>query len=511
MTLRLSIQLLVALVATFVTGGAPVPPVLAQSDARPELTVGFSVGPATLDPRREQAISFQSVLRHMYEPLLYHDRQGTITPSLATSWKFIDPLTLELKLRTGVRFHNGEAFDAQSVKYTIDSINAPDSKAINKFTLANVARVDTPDSHTVRLVLKTPSRAQLRTLTFWPLGMLPPKAAAELGDRLGTVSVGTGPYRLGEYVPGEKLVLLPHDGYWGGKPAYSKITVRIIPENGTRIAALESGEAMMINNVPPDQIQRLGANATLTIISRPTTRNMFVAFNWRKQTIATDPRVRQAVSLAIDRSELVKGVLNGTAPVSRSPLAPAIFGAVTFEASPYNPTRAKQLLQDAGYKGERLEFWVPNGRYLNDKLVGEAIGGYLQAAGFNVAVRVVEWGQFVAETIAGKGKDWDMAFFGYSNPPLEPDYSFNLFHSKFDQVGYSNPSYDALVEKARGTIDEREAAPIYEEIQRVLWRETPYVFLYFQPQIDAVNKRLRGYEPMPDEYMFFTGTSLVAR
>ncbi|MBI4279674.1 MAG: hypothetical protein HY660_14585 [Armatimonadetes bacterium] len=477
------------------------------STRRPELTLGFSVDPVTADPRFSSNIPGQSIQRHGYEPLINHDRSGKLIPVLATSWKMINPTTLEFKLRRGVKFHNGEDFTAESVKYTIESIIAPDSKSPNKQALLDIAKIESPDPYTVRLITHQPSRPLLRNLTFWPIGMLPPKAAQELGPKLSSVGIGTGAYKLVEFIPGERAVFEAYDGYWGKKPSYARITFKIIRENGPRAAALEAGDVMMINNVPPDEMARINANPNLRVIARPTARIMFVAAAMRKP-IMQNVKFRQALNVAINRSAIVNSILRKTTEVARSPIPAMVWGSVQMAPPAYNVARARQLLKDAGYQGEPIEFLVPNGRYLLDKQIGEAIAGYFQKAGVNVKINLVEWGQF-ASAVFGKSGTWDLSLFGWGMVTFDPDWLFRpMFHSKYNLTGYKNEKLDSLIDAGRTTFDERKAMASYKEIQQLLWDQVPYLFLYNQPQIDAINKKLKGYEPMPDEFMYFAGTTL---
>jgi len=502
-------SVLVALILGLTLIVLPTARVLGQPSA-PELHVAFSVGPQTLEPRVGQGTPAQSVLRMIYEPLLSHDRNGKLLPVLAQSWQWISPTILELKLRQNVKFTNGEPFTSESVKYTIDSIIAPDSKfPVNRDRLADIVRVDTPDPYTVHLVTQHLSRPLLFALTFWPLGMMPPKASAELGPRLAAQPIGTGPYKLVQFTPGQTVVLEANPAYWGKKPAYSRIVYNIIPEDGTRIAALESGQVMMINNVPPDQVARLKANPQLSVASAPAARPMFLDFRMAKP-IVKDVRFRQAVSLAINRRAIVNDILGGMTKVAVSPLPPMVWGAVALPEPEYSPSKAKALLKQAGYQGEPFELFATNGRFILDKQIAEAVGGYLQAAGINVKLHVQEPGQIINEWF--HGSTWDGLLYGWGITTFDPDELFApMVHSAFSPGKYHNADVDALIDAAKATTDETKALQYYAAIQHIVWTDLPLIFLYDEPQIYAVNKRLRGYAPLPDEFMYFTKTSLQAK
>lgn len=478
---------------------------------KPVLRVALSSGAVTADPRFASNLPEQSVLRHIYEPLVQHDADGNLQGVLATSWNFIDDTTLEMRLRQGVTFHGGEAFDAKSAKYTIESILGAGSRAANSGLLAVVKEVKIIDDFTIQLLTEAPVRSILQTLTFVPLGLMPQGWAEALGERTNAVANGTGPYRLAEFVPGQRLQLIANEAYWGPEPAYSQIEVRVVPESGTRIAALLAGEVSFINNLSPDDIDRVSANSNLAVTSGASTRSMFVLVNFRDNPLMNDLRVRQAMNVAIDRQALVEAILGGVAEPAHSILQDSVFGAAIFEPTSYDPELARQLLAEAGYAGEEIQFFVPNGRYLMDRQMGEAIAGYLEAAGFNVDLRVVEWGQFASEIWLGRGSIWDIAFLGWGAITFDPDFLLSpLFRSDLSPGNFSDAEVDRLLRQALATLDADAARTAYREAQEILWRELPALFLYTQPQIDAISRQLHDYVPRPDELIDWTRTSLVA-
>lgn len=479
--------------------------------AKPVLKVALSSGAVTADPRFSSNLPEQSVLRHIYEPLVQHDADGNLQGVLATSWEFIDDTTLEMTLRQGVTFHGGEVFDANSAKYTIESILGAGSRAANSGLLAVVKEVRVLDDFTIQLVTEAPVRSLLQTLTFVPLGIMPKVWAEELGERTNAVANGTGPYRLEEFVPGQRLQLVANESYWGAEPAYSRIEVRVVPESGTRIAALLAGEVSFINNLSPDDMDRVAANPDLAVTSGESTRSMFVLVNFRDNPLMNDLRIRQAMNLAIDREALVEAILGGVAEPAHSILQDSVFGSAAFEPASYDPGLARTLLAEAGYAGEEIQFFVPNGRYLMDRQIGEAIAGYLGAVGLNVDLRVVEWGQFASEIWLGQGSIWDIAFLGWGAITFDPDFLLSpLFRSDLSPGSYSNAEVDGLLRQALATLDADTARTAYQEAQEVLWSELPALFLYTQPQIDAINRHLHDYAPRPDELLDWTRTSLVA-
>lgn len=225
-TIAASVLLLVILL-TFFAWSVLSAPAWAQ-----EMVVAFGNDPFSCDPRMVFTAPGESLIQHVYETLVGQDENGNIVPKLALSWCQVSPTVLEFKLRPNVKFHNGELFTGESVKYTLESMVAPDTKSPKRAFLAEIDHVKIVDNLTVQLVTKRPTRALLRTLTYYG-AIMPAKASRELGDKMASTAYGTGPYRVVEYVPGQRFVIQAADAYWGSAPKIKKITYRIVPEDGT--------------------------------------------------------------------------------------------------------------------------------------------------------------------------------------------------------------------------------------------------------------------------------------
>jgi ABC-type transport system substrate-binding protein len=476
-----------------------------------EITVALGTDVGSLDPRISFNVPGESQLQTMYETLVGLDPNGRVLPKLAESWEMKEnPPQIKFKLRKNVKFHNGEPFTAESVKYTLESIVAPESKSPKKPFLAQIAGVDVVDPYTAIVKMKSFNRDLLRTLTLFPV-MMPAKASKELGDKMATTIIGTGPYKFVEYRSGEKLVVTANPDYWGKKPQLPKITFRIIPEHGTRLVALESGEAMMINNLPIDQIDRLAKSPNIEILAAPTARVVTLAVRMDRKPL-DDVRVRHALNYAINKEELIKTILGGRAQIANSPLPPMCFGAdPTMKPWPYDPAKAKELLTQAGYpNGFKLKFGTPVGRFLQDKQISEAIAGYLEKVGIKTELDTPEFATYVAETMKKDGK-YDIFLFAWGYQTLDPHWGFGtLYHSRFaTRTAYNNPKVDELLDKARQVADEQDATKIYIEVQKIIWGDASMVWLYYQPDIIGVNKRFKGIERTHGNEIFvFNGTYL---
>ena len=250
----------------------------------------------------------------------------------------------------------------------------------------------------------------------------------------------------------------------------------------------------MVNNVPPDQMGRLRNNPNLSVLASPTNRVMFVTIRTDRKPF-TDKRVRQAMNYAIDREALTQGLMGGMAPISRAPLPSAVYGFHDgLTPYKYDPERAKKLLAEAGATGATFNFGAPNGRYLMDKQVGEAIAGYLEAVGFKVVFENPAWSTFVSEVTKFEKAKYDGYLFGWGVGSGEPDQLLGEhFHSaNTKRTMHANAEVDRLIVDAREQFDDARVRADYRKAQEILWDECPWIWLYEQPEILAINKKLRA-------------------
>ena len=487
--------------------GLPLGPARA---AAPDLVIGMSLDPGHLDPRVEAGGPGWSIFSHMFDGFVFRDDRTNPIPWLVTKWEQTSPTVLRWHLRKGVKFHNGEEFTAESVKFSLEQYAAPTSRSPWKTRIGVIREYRIQDPHTIDLVTERPNRPLLRNSTS--AMALSPRAFREMAERFPTNPVGTGAMKFVEYRPGQHVVMQAHPGYWGKRPAFSQMRFRFIPENGTRLAALEAGEVMVVNNVPPDQISRLRANPNLRVIISPTNRVIFIALRTDRKPF-NDKRVRQALNYAIDREALSKGIMGGLAPIAKAPLPESVFGAhPSLPPYQYDPERAKKLLVEAGAAGTPFSLGVPNGRYLLDKQVGEAIAGYLEAVGLQVKFESPLWSSFVNEVTKYERSKYDGFMFGWGVTTGEPDQLMgDHFHSTaVKRTLYANPEVDRLINEARENFDEARVRAAYLRAQEIVWDECPWIWLLEQPDINAVNKRLKWAAGRRDEYLLFHDATLGA-
>jgi peptide/nickel transport system substrate-binding protein len=465
----------------------------AYSANKNELSFALTTDPKSLDPRSIGGDYNFTILAYITERLCEYDMtQGKFVPVLATSWTRPDKLTWRFKLRQGVSFHNGEPFNAEAVKFTIDSIKDPAKAWSNASWVGDISAVKIVDDYTVDLITENPSRSMLANLGY--LFILPPKATTELGDRFGVQPIGTGKFVLEKYYPNERIVMKRNDNYWGQKPKLEKVTAKILPESATRLAALETGEVALIPNLSPDSIARMKANPKLSVVVGDPARIMHIAFILGRKPF-DNHKVREAFNYAVDRQAIVDTVMMGLAKVADAQLYHASSPGFNpnLKAYNYDPQKAKKLLAEAGYPdGITVTFGSPNGRYLRDRMVCEAIVGQMAEAGITVKLEALEWGTFWSRAVTNH--EFDMFFLGWISPasPYTQLTWWFRTNPKSSKSNYSNPQVDKLLIEAQNVLTDEEENQVYSKIQELLWNDLPWISLYFSPKIYGIDASLEG-------------------
>ncbi len=474
-----------------------------------QLSIAAGADPVSLDPRKTWVAQGYSINAHVFEPLVFRKEVNgnvELTPVLAESWKQTSPTTLEIKIRQGIKFQNGEPLDAAAVAYTITSIMEPAFVTNLKTWTNDIASVDVKDPQTLVITTKYQARGLLNSLAQVPI--VAPKAAREQGANFERQPIGTGPYRIASYVPSSQVVLEKHDGYWGDPGKASKITYRIMPENSVRLAALQAGEVQIAENLPPDKLETLRSNKDLSVAFTPTLRVIYLTLNHGNPLIQSKP-FREALSLAIDRGSLVKNLLGNTTKVANSISPPGTEG---YDASlpPYefNVERAKQLLKEAGYNGQPVSMGGPIGRYAMDKQVGEAIAGMLKNIGVNVRFEALAWATYYPKY---NQNSYDVGFIGLTDFTITPHKHWDTqLYSKTAQNKYMNQEMDRIVEAARQELDNAKAAELFVQGQRLQRQEFGGGLpLYYEPQLIGVSAKVQGFEPRRDEYIIVRNATLA--
>ncbi len=491
---------LLAAVAIALAVAAPA----SAADRKGELRVAIPWTPENLDPTMNLSSIRAAVGASMFDSLVGRDPGGAIVPELAESWKRLDDTTWQLRLRRGVVFHNGEPFNAEAVRFTVQRVLDPEQKSPNRATISEIARVDVVDDLTVNLVTRQPYAPLLNRLIDFPI--VPPKYTAEKGAGFALHPVGTGPFHFAALVKDEHLTVEAFDRHWRGAPKIRRIVFRPIPEPFTRAAALRNAEVDLITTVPPSLARELERVAGVHVQRVPSTWQIYLGLNALRKPLG-DVRVRQALNYATDADAIIKNVLDGNGRRLEGPYTPNVFG---YDASVkgYRPdaARARRLLAEAGYPdGVDITLESPAGRYQGDKEVAEALGGQWQKAGFRPKVQVSEWGAYFKRYL---GRQFQDAYLlGTGGPMQDGDELYNLVSSKGRGLYYRNEHVDALFDLGRSTMDSAARKKIYADLARAMIDDATWVFLLQQVDIYAARDRV-VWTPRADQWMLFHAATL---
>jgi peptide/nickel transport system substrate-binding protein len=479
-------------------------PAMASAQARRgELVAGLSERMLTLDPANHYSISATSVLRHVYDPLVEVTNDDKFLPALAETWKAVNDTTWRFTLRKGVKFHDGTPFTADSVVFTIKRVR-DNSKLIKQFVYQDIEDVKKEDDYTVSVATKRPFGSLPAHLTM--LGMLPPSAGAN-EEAFFQKPVGTGPFRFASWTHGDHIVLTANAGYWKpGIPKVEKVTFRFIPELSTRVAALRAGELHVIDRVWPDMVQTLKGSPGVKVLDTPAIEAQRWCFQLAKEPVK-DPRVRKAISLAIDRNVIVKDLLLGYGRQVTSPIPPGLIGHTSLPPKPYDPEKARQILKQAGVQNLSVDFVMMKDLYPKQLEIAQAVAAMLGDVGIKVNIRNLEIATAREQRTAG---NYDIFYSGWAHMPHDPDWYLGQWFTKAGAeklTRYDNPRVEQLIAEGR-VPDPKVRQQKYEEIQRILWEDEPEIWPYYSVAIYAISDKLRNFEARRDYYVLLYDVSL---
>ena len=472
------------------------------------VTVALASDTSTQDPHMHTERMGIIINQHIFDTLVARDtKTWQPVPHLAESVKSVDPLTWELKLRKGVKFHNGEPFNAESVKFSFDRVLNPEQKAPIRGFFTWIKSVDVVDEHTVRITTNKPYPLIHEILTFGNFGMVPPRYVKEKGDaHFARNPVGTGPYRFVEWRKGERTVIEANDQYWKGAPAVKTIAFRVIPETATQIAELLSGGVDIIRAVPPDQIPAIERSGTARVTATKILRVVFLQLDGDGRAgkgPLTDVRVRRAINHAINVDEIIAKILGGKAVRTPTGNNPMVFGYdATTKPYPFDPAQARKLLAEAGYpNGIELTLNTYTGSIVSVDQVAQAVMGYLGQVGVQTKVRhFADVGQYLANFRGSKLDGITFASWGY-NSVFDTDAIYYIhFHTGEPYTYNSAKEMDQWLDEARATVDPKKRQEIYARFQRFIVEQAYWVPMYAQFTIEAVSNKL-NYEASSDEIM----------
>lgn len=485
---------------------APAPAPAATPAGRPK-PGGASVwasesDPVSMNPITNSAFQSTQGFEHSYESLTGYDSRMRVIPALAERWETPDDTTFIFHLRRGVKWHDGTDFTADDVKYTFDVVLDPRGPAIWRTNFDQVDRVEVVDRNTVRFLTKTPFPPLLGAFAILRSSAIIKRGAME--GNLATQIVGTGPYRMLEYVPKSHVELVKNADYWGKPlPHIDRVTFKVLEEEDARVAGLRS-RTLDYAFLTPVGEQRLRNQRNIVLTKSPRIfLFVFVPNMLRKPW--SDVRVRQAINLTIDRQEMIDKALSGSGTIS----GPIATGFGNWFISPDELKRrwyrkdldkAKRLLAEAGVReGQEMDFLVTPfggaGFYTSAAVV---LKDQLTKIGINVKIRQVETGVFIREASPAGNFNYDMQANAFT-PRHDPDgFLWARFYSKNPfAAGYNNPKVDDLLLRARTTVDPAARKFMYDEVQRRLLEELPMFWIAVDNIVEGTQNYLKGYSQSP--------------
>lgn len=445
--------------------------------ATQELRMGVAIMATSADPHWHNLGTNNGLLQQVYEPLVLEDASGRLQPRLATSWRAVDETSWELELRQDARFHDGTPFTAEDVGFTLERIAglAGSPGPFTAFSRA-ITGVEIVGPHTIRLKTAAPHPMLPRDLSY--LLMLSRSVHAGKGTdafNAGTAAIGTGPYRLTRYTPGEALELARNDSYWAGAEPWSRVQIRQLRQDGARVAAVLSGDVDVIDRVPLQDLARLKGDRNLAISSSPAAETYYLFPDIaRAQTPFVtakdgsplprnplqDLRVRRALSMAINRDAMVARIMDGAGSPARQLVGPGVEGASeALPAIPYDPETARKLLAEAGYpNGFAMTLHGSVGFVVNDDRVLQAIAQMLSRIGIDAKVETLPANVLLPRAGA---REFSIYFSSWiASTAVNPLRSLLATRDAARGLGpanrqhYSNPALDAALDAALGTLDD---------------------------------------------------------
>lgn len=498
-------------------------PALAQDG---EVVVGMSVAPTSLDPQLGALASDESMYRQIYDPLVLSDANLQPIPALAESWELIDDTTWEFKLRDGVSFHDGSAFDAEDVRFTLDRLGTVEgSDGLNAEKMSVIENLEIVDPLTIRVTTSEPVPDFLTRLytQFIISDELPADVATEAFNS-GEAAIGTGPYRMVEWNRGEELILQANESYWDGAPEAKRVVMREIPNDGARVAALLAGDVDVVDSVPPLDVARLEGDSAIDVISGPASRTIFLQFNTVKgadefgegmiaakdgSALADNPlrdeRVREAISLAVNQPLIVERIMEGRATVANQMVPEGFGGSVEgLGEPPYDPERARALLEEAGFAdGFAMTLGCPNDRYINDAAICQAVGQMLAAIGIDTTVDTMPRSVYFERM---RGGDFPFFMLGWGNAQGDSSSVLTSVITTRDEGGgfgswnggTADEEIDSMVKSANVIVDPAGRNAGLSEAMALTMERDLVVPLHQQPIIVGTRGGI-GYTTIPDE------------
>lgn len=489
------------------------------------LKVGTDSGVASMDPYFHNETPTNSLNYNIFDGLVNFDKELKPYPVLAESWELLDDVTWQFKLRQGVTFHNGNAFNADDVIWSFNRIKHGEKSGF-KGTVSAIDKIEKVDDFTINVITTGPYPILLRKLSYFRI--MDKEFSENMSDEeLGLKPMGTGPYKLGRWQRGQIIVLEANENYFRGKPAIDTIEVRPLTNDSTRVASLLSKAVDMISRVPVRDVNRIQNDDHFNFFTRPGLRLIFLQMDQAREKSPyikgvdknpfLDLKVRQALYYGINEEAIVKHIMGGFAEPAGEFYPTAVNGhdpSITRPA--YDPEKAKALLKEAGYEnGFTVTLDSPNNRYVNDEKIAQAVASSLAKIGITVEVNAIPKASFFPKAndanssfnlIGWACNDGDGSGFLDANTHT---YDVETGYGRYNGGRYSNKEVDSLIEQSAKVLDADERRQILIDAMRVSLVEDQFIIpLHYQVDLYATSKKV-DMEPRADTYLYFYDMKLA--
>ena len=505
--MKKTLYLLLAVAIVVMVFGLSGPALAASS-----LVVAQDTPPRMMNPHGSDADANLSFMANFFDGLLQRKgTEGTLAPALAERWERLDQLTWKFYLRKGVKFHNGNSFTSADVKFSFERLNDP---AVSEFinTGKSIVAVETPDDFTVVIKTKEP-------IPWFANNMhqvfIMDKESTEARDpgEVMVKPIGTGAYKLVEWVKGSYVRLQANADYWEGAPPIKTVEIRPITESSTRFAALVSGQVDLMSGVPVELYDKILKNPKLDVVSRPARRSIYLALNNKPGSPTADIRVRKAMYIAINEDEIIEKVMRGhAAPAAQIPDPPTIGYNGNIQRLKYDPAEAKKLLKAAGYEnGFQITLSGPNDRYVQDAQIAEAVAKYLAKVGIKVKLDVKPKSVFFPEVTEGKLEFYLVGWFdgtfdmGRTYFKLAHTRDQESGHGMWNGAAFSDPEIDKLLQSTADIVNPQERGKVLQKLNKMaMVDKIIWIPLHYQEDLYAIQKG-KGikFQPRPDRWMVY--------
>ena len=471
----------------------------AEGVHRDTLTVAIDREPKSLLPYVSNDTGTAPITHQYFESLLAVDSEMNLQPCLAVSWEVVDELSYRFHLREGVKFQDGTDFTAADVLYTLEQFT--NSPATSSIVAIDLEKTTIEDDHTILVVTKDPTPGFLKMCSLDVMGIVQKAGAEADPEGYAKAPIGTGPFKFVEWVSGDHIKFEANKEWWGGEIAFDTLLIRIIPESATRAIEAENG-GVDISRITISDVPAVAADPNVNLILQSILNTSYISFNCSVKPF-DDPKVRQAVSLAVDTEAIVYAVYGEYAEVSKSFVAPTITGYYEADSEfvGYDPEKAKALLTEAGYPNGFECTLVSNG----NQSIAEMIQAQLAEIGINVKLNVTDFSNWLDAIVNGKQQ---MYIGGWTVPSGDATEAFSAFDSAFFGAGgnrsfYSNPDADALLQVIYSEMDEAKRAQACADLQQLLADEAVTIGLNIGYSYWVTGKDISGFQVLPTHTMNF--------